>query len=71
MKKIESFLVTGRCQKIFELEKDPMRVAMKNIVKIWGIGEKQVRVVSKTHLPKVPSSNRNPGGDKTFACLGC
>jgi DNA polymerase/3'-5' exonuclease PolX len=38
MQIIEEFLQTGACSRVQEFEKDPLRVAMKVMMNIWGVG---------------------------------
>ena len=40
--KIQEYFERGTFDRIVEFEKDPQRMAMKNIMGIWGIGEKTV-----------------------------
>ena len=38
MEKIQEFLTTGSIRRIYEFETDPDRIAMKNMMDIWGVG---------------------------------
>ena len=42
--KIKEFLLTGKCERLQELRKDPLRIAMKNMMSIWGVGRVKVRI---------------------------
>jgi Helix-hairpin-helix domain len=44
--KIQEYFERGTFDRIVEFEKDPLRVAMKNMMGIWGVGEKTVSVNS-------------------------
>jgi hypothetical protein len=35
MRQIKEYLTTGKCQLVFEFEHDPMRVNVRNMIKIW------------------------------------
>lgn len=41
--KIQEYLKTGALRRIGEFNTDPKRVAMKNMMNIWGVGRKTVR----------------------------
>lgn len=41
--KIQEYLETGKIKRIDEFKSDPKRVAMKNMMSIWGVGRKTVR----------------------------
>ena len=41
--KIKEYLRTGTCQRLHEFEKDPLRIAVKTMMNIWGAGPVKVR----------------------------
>jgi len=41
MKHIREYLITGGCELIRNFERDPSRVNVRNMIKIWGIGPKK------------------------------
>jgi DNA polymerase/3'-5' exonuclease PolX len=41
--KIKEYLSTGSLSRIREFQTDPQRVAMKNMMDIWGVGRVKVR----------------------------
>ena len=45
--KITEYLSTGTLSRIQEFQTDPRRVAMKNMMDIWGVG--RVKVCQATH----------------------
>ena len=42
MSKVKEYLKTGRCEKLAELKRDPVRMGVRNLTKIHGVGPKKV-----------------------------
>jgi DNA polymerase/3'-5' exonuclease PolX len=42
MEKVREFLRLGYIQRTKELQKDPKRISMRNMIRIWGVGRAKV-----------------------------
>jgi len=47
MGKVREFLITGTCQKIEEFNKDPLRITIKKLCDIWGVGAKKAHELAR------------------------
>jgi len=47
MKKVREYLMTKTCDKISAFREDPLRIAVKNITEIWGIGKKKAHELAR------------------------
>jgi hypothetical protein len=58
--KIKEYLRTGSLSRIVEFQTDPRRIAMKNMMDIWGVGRVKVRQQTSVVILL-------PGGEKSYA----
>ena len=53
MKKIREFLMTKTCEKITAFHQDPLRVAIKNLTEIWGVGKTKAHSMARDGITNI------------------
>jgi DNA polymerase/3'-5' exonuclease PolX len=53
MKKVREYLMTKTCEKITAFKEDPLRVAVKDLTRIWGVGEKKAHTLARDGITNI------------------
>ena len=52
-KKVREYLMTKTCQKITAFREDPLRIAVKNLSEIWGVGKKKAHELARDGVTNI------------------
>ena len=64
MGKVREYLISGTCQKIEAFKNDPMRIAIKKLTDIWGVGAKKAHDLARDGYTNISDVRKGLGAGK-------